>query len=109
MFPFQRGLRRVPPPVSVTAFRDYSLLQRTTIRLTDTDNSHHEIISPTVNGNHGLPDIVPHVMEFMSASSTVEYTTDIQRLRHFAMTLIGPAQITYTQVYSNIPEGQPVD
>ena len=109
MYPFQRGLRRVPPPVSVNAFRDYSLLKRTTIRLTDTDNTRHEIISPMVNGNHGLPDIVPHVMEFTGATSSVEYTSDIQRLRHLSMALIGPAQITYTTVYNEIPVGQPVD
>ena len=108
-FAHQRGFHRVAPPVSVDAFRRYSLLNRTTIRLTDTNNTRHEIVSPTMNGNNGLPDILPHVMEFQSASSNMEYSNDIQRLRHFSMTLIGPAQITYTTLYAAIPVGQIID
>ena len=89
-------------------FKKYSKRARSAIKLTDNANR-HELQAPTINGNEGLPSILPHVMEFTLASEQLTYTDDFARLRHFTTTLVGPAQFNYTAMYNTTPPGTPIN
>ena len=94
--------------VSMYDFKKYSERPRSSIKILDNANR-HELQAPTINGNEGLPSILPHVMEFTSASEQLTYTDDFARLPHFTMTLVGPAQFNYTAMYNAIPPGTPIN
>ncbi len=89
-------------------FKKYSERARSAVRIADGANK-LELQAPTINGNEGLPSILPHVMEFASASEQLAYTDDLVRLRHFTMTLVGPAHFNYTALYAAIPDGTDIE